>query len=143
MVDTIFIHWAVSYREGTEGIHLPPQKLVAHHYREHTASLDVPPWNSPYDTTDTSLQKDAAALEAALTKRRGKPAAAYLKNVSSVTKAALLDWPEDDFEIELSKKFAPWIQRLTESSEVLRIEPPRRLIDMAGVHARGPEAKMS
>ena len=134
VVDTIFIHWPTSFREGTKGIHLTPEKLVAHHYREQTGLKEFMGGDVPYDTTDTSLQQDAAPLQAALTKRHGKAVGTFLKGLSSVPAATLISWLDDDndFEIELSKRFAPWIRRLTESREVQLMEPPRRLVDIAG-----------
>eukprot|EP00435_Cladocopium_sp_Y103_P024798 s5181_g6.t1 len=87
-VNTVFIHWVTSWKNGTQGLAVVDKDmLVAHHYREPRTRIPQGPATSPSveaNTTDASMQQYVPILSRSLAARFLEETPGFLSRLSAV-----------------------------------------------------------
>lgn len=133
VVNTVGIHWVTSFDKGTHAITLTDKRAVAHHYKmpDGRVAFSVP------NVSDQVLALEVDTLEDALTKRFGRPASRWLKELEEVplvtrrlssTKVPFsLIERDPSWQLEedlLFQRFEPWITSINSGEGLKLIDPP-------------------
>jgi len=133
VVNTVGIHWVTSFDKGTHAITLTDKRAVAHHYKmqDGRVAFSVP------NVSDQVLALEVDTLEDALTKRFGRPASRWLKELEEVplvtrrlssTKVPFsLIARDPSWQLEedlLFQRFEPWITSINSGEGLKLIDPP-------------------
>ena len=133
-VNTLFVHWATTWKNGTQGLAvLDKDMLVLHHYRQPVAygqEKSDTPLILEANITDASMQQYVPGLSKSLTARFLEETPSFLSRLSA---AKPVPFPTSSLNADLqtegwmSHACAAWRRSLRDLQGIARLDPPSSL----------------
>lgn len=134
-VNTVFLHWAGSWKSGTQSLAvLDTDTLVLHHYRRPSGLVGA---DLGANTTDESMQQYVPDLSRTLARRFGEPAPHFVTRLSAVEPVPFQTSKLVDRETihENAQKFGgelqagdpacdAWLSSIRNLKGIVRLDPP-------------------
>eukprot|EP00435_Cladocopium_sp_Y103_P028404 s753_g7.t1 len=132
-VNTVFAHWATSWKNGTQGlVVVDKDMLVLHHYRQPVAygregPPDTPPLRVEANTTDASMQQYVPRLSRSLEARFHEKTPSFLSRLSAVE---TVPFPASSlhrtamFSQAVDPACAAWTRSLSKLNGIASLDPP-------------------
>ena len=131
LVDTVFVHWATSWKNGTQNLHLGTDTLVVHHYLQ-PANYALAK-RIEANATDDSMQQYVPGLSTSLATRFHQETTSFLSRLSSVGEVPMkpstlynvdgLD-TEEELQVAQDPSTAAWIKFVSNLKGIAIVDPP-------------------